>query len=173
MSSAAHETERRFALVDPLSPDEELLAGLGFDMHEAFPNLELKALDGASTELAAVVGNGRRTLVNLWATWCVPCAAEIPELQRLYPRLQQAGVDLVGLSVDLETVEAVPDYVQSAGVSYPIYTTDEAALESLYPRGEATVPLTLLLDRDGRVEQIHSGWSEESAEALEELARVH
>jgi thiol-disulfide isomerase/thioredoxin len=162
--------EKRFTLVDPLSRDETLLAGLGFEMHAPFPDLALRTLDGAETNLAEVTGNGRRTLVNLWATWCVPCASEIPELLRLHPDLQRAGVDLVGLSVDLETVDAVPDYVRAKSVTYPVYTTDEAGLETLYPRGDAAVPLTILLDGEGRVLEVHSGWSPRSAAALERLA---
>ena len=77
---------------------------------------------------------------------------------------------MLGLSVDLDTVEHVPDYIRSRGVTYPIYTTDEAALETLYPRGEAVVPLTILLDDSARVLQIHSGWSKKSERALLDLA---
>ena len=47
-----------------------------------------------------------------------------------------------------------------------IFTTDEAALEALYPTGEAIVPLTVLLDAEGRILQIHSGWSDRSEQAL-------
>ncbi len=83
----------------------------------------------------------------------------MPELQRLYPELNRAGVDLVGVSVDLDTLENVPAVLASRKVTYPVYTTSEAGLDQLYPTGEATVPLTLLLDGEGRVLEVHSGWS--------------
>lgn len=162
--------ERRFALVDPLSADEVFKASLGIKHGARFPDLTLASKDGETVALSDLTRPGRRLLVNVWATWCVPCAAEIPELQKLYARLTGAGVDLVGLSVDLDTVEHVPDYIRSRGVTYPIYTTDEAALETLYPRGEAVVPLTILLDDSGKVLRIYSGWSERSEKALVELA---
>ena len=67
------------------------------------------------------------------------------------------------------TVENVPAYIGERGVTYPIYVTDEEALDTLYPRGEASVPLTLLLDREGRVVEVHSGWSRRSEQALRNL----
>jgi len=162
--------ERRFELVDPLDPDEALLAGLGLKVGEPFPDLLLR---GASEELldaTAPAGHGRRRLINLWATWCVPCAEEMPELQKLYPSFTRAGIDLIGISVDLDTVDAVPEFLRARGIDYPVYTTDAAALERLFPRGEATVPLTVLLDAQGRILQILTGWSERSEQALRSLA---
>ena len=73
------------------------------------------------------------------------------------------------MSVDLDTVEHVSAYIRERKITYPIYTTDEAALETLYPRGEATVPLTLLLDGEGRVLEIHSGWSRRTEQGLHDL----
>jgi peroxiredoxin len=161
--------ERRIDLVDPLPEDELFTAGLGFRRGERFPDLALRSTGGETTSLLAALKPGRRTLLNVWATWCVPCAEEIPQLQRLYPELSSAGIDLLGVSVDLDTADNVPGYIAERGVTYPIYTTDEAALETLYPRGQATVPLTLLLDGDGRVLEIHSGWNDSSEKALREL----
>ena len=161
--------EHRFSLVDPLTAEQTLLAGLGFKQGEAFPNLQLQTSSGEHVALHDLVRPGRNALVNLWATWCVPCAREMPELEKLYPALERAGVDLVGVSVDLETVGNVAGYVEARNITYPIFTTDESAMETLYPRGEATVPLTVLLDEDARVLRVYSGWSKASEEALRRL----
>ncbi len=161
--------EQRFRLVDPLGAQETLLAGLGFKRGERFPDLNLRSTSGESLKLHALLRSDRGTLVNLWATWCRPCAQEMPELQRIYSDLDRAGIDLVGVSVDLDTAENVWEYVREKQITYPIYITDEVALETLYPRGDATVPLTLLLDGEGRVLEIHSGWSRASEQALHEL----
>lgn len=108
--------------------------------------------------------------MNLWATWCVPCAKEMPELERLREELARSGVDLVGLSVDgPETVGDVPRYAAEREVGYPLYTVTPEALDLLYPTGEATVPVTLLLDADGRVLDVYSGWSARSRAAIERL----
>ena len=102
------------------------------------------------------------------ATW-EACAKEMPELQRIYSDLERAGVDLLGVSVDLDTVDGVPAYLDARGITYPVFTTDDAALETLYPRGEAVVPLTVLIDGDGRILEVHTGWSEASQTALRDL----
>ena len=162
--------ERRLRLVDPLDPTEARLAGLGFKRGEPFLDLPLRSAAGdRAPSLHRLLQPGRSTLVNLWATWCVPCAREMPELERLYPDLRKSGVDLVGISVDLDTREHVPEYVRSRGITYPIYTTEESALETLYPSGTATVPLTLLLDDRGRAVEVFFGWSAKSERALREL----
>jgi peroxiredoxin len=163
--------ENRFSLVDPLPRDEAFLARLGIREGEILPDLSLRGTDGEATGLGKLLRPGRRTLVNFWATWCVPCAQEMPELQRLDPQLERAGVDLLGVSVDLDTAAGVPGYVAARGVTYPIYTTDEATLDLLYPTGEATVPLTVLVDESGRIMEILSGWSERTERKLDRLAQ--
>lgn len=161
--------EKRLRLVDPLGADETFLAGLGIERGETFPDLNLRSTSGESVRLHELLRPERTLLVNLWATWCHPCAREMPELQRIYSDLDQAGIDLVGVSVDFDTADNVGPYVREMKITYPIYTTDEAAMETLYPRGEATVPLTLLLDGQGRILEIHSGWSDASERAIHNL----
>lgn len=163
--------EQRFRLVDPLGAQETFLAGLGFKRGQRFPDLNLRSTSGATLKLHELLRPGRNTLLNLWATWCRPCAREMPELQRLYPDLEGAGIDIVGVSVDFDTADNVGPYIEERQITYPIYITDEAAMETLYPRGDATVPLTLLLDDQARVLEIHSGWSPASEQALLELLR--
>ena len=158
----------RFALADPLDPDEVFLTRLGFEKGQPFPQLPLTARDGST---GALPGKGMR-LVNLWATWCVPCAKEIPELQALQGKLAAAGVTLAGVSVDApETVGMVEGYLADRNVSYPTFTTDERGLEALYPSGEVTVSVTVLLDADGTVVEVFSGWSARTERRILALAR--
>ena len=79
--------EQRFRLADPLDAQETFLAGLGFKRGERFPDLNLRSTSGESLKLHALLHPERNTLLNLWATWCRPCAQEMPELQRLYSDL--------------------------------------------------------------------------------------
>lgn len=156
----------RFELADPLPDEVRFLAGLGFRPGERFPEIPLFARDGSAAKLP----EGGRRLVNLWATWCVPCAKEIPELQALSGALAAAGIELIGISVDApETVAQVPGYLDAREVSYPVFTTDEAGLATLFPSGEVTVPVTLLVDANGRVVELFSGWSARTEARLREL----
>ena len=94
--------EHRFNLVDPLGPEDALFTKLTIDRSALMPDLSLESLDGEATSLHDITTTGRRTLLNIWATWCIPCRKEMPELELLAPRLAAAGIDLVGLSIDTE-----------------------------------------------------------------------
>jgi peroxiredoxin len=164
-------SERRFTLVDPLPRDEAFLASLGIRRDDELPDIAVRDADGNEVRSRDMLQPGRKLLINFWATWCVPCAQEMPELQRLRPQLERAGVDLVGVSVDLDTAANVPAYFFNDTATTEIYTTDESTLELLYPTGEATVPLTVLVDEKGRILEILPGWSERTERALDSLAR--
>ena len=64
----------------------------------------------------------------------------------------------------------VPDYLAERDVSYPIYTTDLEGLAALFPDGEVTVPVTLLVDEQGIVIEVVSGWSKRTERRILELA---
>ncbi len=163
--------EPRLRLADPLGGADALLAKLGLRRGERLPDLQLRGLDGTPRRLYELLHNGRRHLVNFWATYCVPCAQEMPELQALYPRLERAGVALIGISLDTETVAQVPAYLRERGIRYPVYTTGPETIAALYRRGEMLIPLSLLLDDRGRVVEAFAGWTERSRQALNALAQ--
>ncbi len=163
--------ERRFSLPDPLAADALVHQALGPQPGEPFPSLTLTDLQGTKLELSDLSpSSGRPLVVNLWATWCVPCRVEMPQLEKLYPKLQAAGVDLIGISVDFaETRRKIPSYLKRIGISYPSYTTDESGLELLYSGDRLVVPITFILDSDFRVDEILSGWNAKSEARLHGL----
>lgn len=174
--------ESRFALVDPLGNEARALAGLELGIGDTFPDLELVpradiregvGLPGApAVRLHELLQPGRRLLVNLWATWCIPCRREMPELQALAPAFANQGIDLVGLSIDTDTIDRVAPFVRQIGASYPIHVTRDGRVADLFARDEITVPLSVLLDDQGRVRQVLGGWSAETAGAFRALARI-
>jgi thiol-disulfide isomerase/thioredoxin len=105
---------------------------------------------------------GRRTSVsdyankvvvlNIWGSWCGPCRAEMPELQRVYDQTRNSGVQLLGIDVRDEVRSAPQDFVRNLGITYPsIYDPAGWSLLALtgYPR--SVVPSTVVLDRQHRV----------------------
>jgi len=161
--------ESRFHLVDPLSAEDAMFARLNLSKNQPVPNLRLESLDGAATSLHGILAPGRRTLVNIWATWCIPCRKEMPELQTLAPRFAAAGIDLIGLSVDTETRDRVPSFLESLGVNYPSFHAEVDQVAALF-RGESLfVPMSILLDEAGHPLQVFGGWSAETAAALQRL----
>jgi thiol-disulfide isomerase/thioredoxin len=115
------------------------------------PRYDLVTLDG--TRLTPEALRGRVVLVNVWATWCGPCRAEMPLLERMYARHRARGLVVLGLSVD-HAPDAVRAYLRARGVTYPVAVVGPGGGG---PSGVAAFgavrgyPTSFLLDRDGVV----------------------
>jgi thiol-disulfide isomerase/thioredoxin len=163
--------ETPFALPAVRSSQERLEERLTFTRTEALPEITVANLAGEEAPLRDLIPPGGRALVNLWATWCVPCAAEMPELQRLH-RESGGRLAVVGLSLDRpEDRSRIAPFLEKLGVTYPVYTVDPAAYPLLFTDGSIPVPLSLLVDEEGRVEALFSGWSRETRRHLRALMK--
>jgi len=110
---------------------------------------DLRFVDGNGDPISLSDFRGRVVLLNVWATWCTPCRKEMPDLDRLQQALGGPGFEVVALSIDRGGVLAVePFYEEMAIQSLHIYVdADAQALEAL---GALGIPLTLLIDQQGR-----------------------
>ena len=91
-------------------------------------------------------------VLNIWGSWCGPCRAEMPGLQRVYDQTKDSGVQFLGIDVRDDIRSAPEDFVRDRGVTYPsIYDPPGRSLLALkgYPRN--VVPSTIILDRKHRV----------------------
>jgi thiol-disulfide isomerase/thioredoxin len=156
-------------LPDPLTKAESLARGLKFKVGEWLPAIQVHSVSGEVANLRDIVRPSRRTIVNLWATWCIPCVKEMPELSRLRAAFAQNGVDLLGLNVDTDPDAHIREFLQKVPVDYPIYKGGVAAIEQLFATDEVTVPLSVVVDQNGKVEQLISGWSSETKQKFEAL----
>ena len=161
----------KFAFPDPWNAAEQLLAEAGLRVGDPFPVLLLEALPGGPRGLEDVGDHGRRTLINLWTTWCTSCVSEMPELERSNPEFSASGIDLVGISLDFEARDSVVPYLEQLGITYPNFIIREQGMELLFPGGEIQVPLTFLLAADGSIEGIWAGWTPSVERELEALMR--
>jgi thiol-disulfide isomerase/thioredoxin len=91
---------------------------------------------------------GRVVLVNIWATWCGPCRAEMPKLDQLYQARKDQGFIVFGLSD--ESTEVQRKYLEQVPVGYPLPTLG-SEVPSLY-RDIARYPAIFLIDRQGRLQ---------------------
>ena len=162
---------KKTRLPDPLGKDAIVARGLTVAAGARLPELSVGMPGGsASVGLDTLRKPGRRTLVNVWATWCGPCLKEMRELEELRERLAAGGIDIVGLNVDTDPDADIPGFLRRTGVTYPIALGGTAAVEALYATEELTVPMSLLLDDQGVVRDVFGGWSEGVRQRLLQLA---
>jgi len=157
-------------LPNPLTKAEIFAQGLKIKIGEPLPDFAVKRLTGAASSIKKQMKAGRQTLINIWATWCVPCAKEMPELQRMRPQLAARGIDLIGINVDTETGANIKGYIANKRVTYPIVIGGVAAIERIYATDELSVPLTILVDDKGIVKDLIPGWSAETQRKFELLS---
>ena len=112
---------------------------------EAGPTTSFTAPDGKSVTLASF--KGKSLLLNLWATWCAPCVAEMPTLDAVAGTLK-GKVQVVAVSQDLQGAEKVtPFFAQKAFTTLQPYLDAKASLSIAY---QANLPTTILYDSQGR-----------------------
>jgi thiol-disulfide isomerase/thioredoxin len=92
---------------------------------------------------------GKFVLLNVWATWCVPCRKEMPTLDRLEAKLGGPDFEVVALSIDRGGAEAVRKFYADIGIRNLAVNLD-AKGEAPFKLGAVGVPTTLLIDREGR-----------------------
>jgi thiol-disulfide isomerase/thioredoxin len=160
----------RASLPDPLTRAEAFARGLKIRVGQPLPELALKPPGRAATSLRRQLKPGRRALVNVWATWCTPCAAEMPELEKLRAPLAARGIDLLGLNVDSEPTADVSGFIRAHRVQYPNYLGGVQAIERLYATDELSVPMSVVVNDKGVVTEIIPGWSAETRKRFSVLA---
>jgi thiol-disulfide isomerase/thioredoxin len=109
----------------------------------------LRFADGAGTTTRLADFRGRMVLLNVWATWCTPCREEMPALDRLQARLGGPDFEVVALSIDQAGPSIVQDFFREVGIARLQEYRDQYR-ETATVVGLTAVPLTLLVDRDGR-----------------------
>jgi thiol-disulfide isomerase/thioredoxin len=141
---------------------------------ENFSDLTFKTPDGAPTTLAAL--SGKVVLVNLWATWCIPCRAEMPALDRLQAAAGGKDFTVATINLDVQNPERAKDFMAEIGVNnLPLYSdATMGVFNDLKKRGLAIgLPTTLLVDGKGCRIGIVEGpaeWDSADARALIQAA---
>ena len=120
------------------------------------PKIMLKDLQNrnvSSTDLT----RGKITLINFWASYCVPCRKEMPELSRIHNSYADQNVQVIGVSIDdTRTVGRVKSVVRQLQVDYPVVYDMEQKLYKHF--NTKAMPFSILVDAQGRILWEHTGY---------------
>ena len=118
------------------------------------PDFTLDLLGGGTVTLAEL--RGQPVVINLWASWCLPCRAEMPALQKLYAAHREAGLVVLAVNTTYQDSEtAAAAFVAEYGLTFPVPLDRTGAVSRTYLlRG---LPTTLFVDREGEVASVVIG----------------
>jgi peroxiredoxin len=119
---------------------------------KAAPGFSLDDSKGAPVRLSDY--KGRVVLLNFWATWCHGCKLEIPWFIEFENKYRDSGLAVIGVSMDDDGWKSVKPYIEEKKVNYTVVTGNED-LGKLYRLG--SMPMTVLIDRDGKIAVSYSG----------------
>ncbi len=117
------------------------------------PDFELTTLEGKTARLSDY--RGQRVFINFWATWCPPCRAEMPDMQKLY----ESDIDIEILAVNMieseKNEEVVTEFVKDFGLTFPILMDENSDVVTTY-RVQA-YPTSYMIDSTGRIQFVAIG----------------
>ncbi len=106
-------------------------------------------LDGLNGQPSSFANyQGKPLVINIWASWCGPCRAEMGSLQRLASRYNGKQFNIIGISTD-DYRERANTFIDKTEISFENYLDNNLLLENML--GANTIPLTLLVNADGKV----------------------
>ena len=116
------------------------------EVGEPAPAYRTVSLAGDSVSLEGL--RGQVVLLNIWATWCLPCRTEMPELQRLYQQHRDRGFQVVGVSIDAGGEDAaVRGFADEYGMTFPLWRDADGRVSTTF--AAIGVPASYLIGRDG------------------------
>lgn len=149
------------AMVQALEAEpEEALPGLKTGTKA--PDFSLQTLDGENVKLSDY--EGKKVVLNFWATWCKPCREEMPDLQTIY---SENNEEIVILAVNMDAHNDVKGFTDSYAVTFPVLLDVEDKVSRIYQ--VISLPTTYFIDEKGDIAQKHLG--QITYEQLEEVLK--
>lgn len=118
---------------------------------------DMRNMDGTTSKVAD--RKGKVLLLNMWATWCGPCRAEMPELVKMQDEYRDKGFEIIGLNTDDgDTPEMVTDFAKEMNLNYTlVFASSEMQKELLKVSKYQGIPQSFLIDRDGNLRGVFKG----------------
>ena len=113
------------------------------------PDFTLPGLDGRLVSLSDY--KGKVVLLNIWATWCLPCVAEMPSMEKLYQQLRGDSFEILAVSIDTQGVSVVAPFMTEHNLSFPALIDTEGKTKTAYHL--TGVPESFIINQEGILTQ--------------------
>ena len=118
------------------------------------PDFSLQTLQGDALGLPDL--QGRPLIINVWASWCTPCKAEMPALERVYQRYRDQGLVVLAVNAtNQDSVAAASTFVQDHGLTFPVLLDLDGSVTRLYQ--VSAFPSSFFVDRQGVIREVVIG----------------
>jgi cytochrome c biogenesis protein CcmG/thiol:disulfide interchange protein DsbE len=128
------------------------------DQRKAAPAFRLETINGNQISLSAY--RGRVVLLDFWATWCTGCKVEIPWFIEFDKKYRHQGLTTIGIAMDEQGKRVIAPYVNEHRIPYSIASGFPALVK---PYAITALPVTLLIDKEGRIADVHAGVVDKTA----------
>lgn len=133
------------------------------------PDFELDSIAGGSIKLSEL--RGKVVMVNLWASWCAPCRAEMPAIDNVYRQYRERGLEVVAINTTFQDNEPeARQFIAELGVTFPVvFDRDGAASKRYYLQA---MPSTFFVARDGTIGDMLFGGPMSEAVMIGKIERL-
>ena len=147
------------------------IASVSFAQNKTLPDVSVQELNGKKVDIQDYSDNGKITVLNFWATWCVPCKKELDNIAEYYEDWQEDyDMELVAISVDnARSATKIKTVVDSKGWEYDILSDKNGDLKRAL--NFQAVPYTIVIDQEGNIVYRHDGYVEGDEFELEEVLK--
>ena len=137
----------------------------------AVAQADLKNLDGTTFKVADK--KGKVLLLNMWATWCGPCRAEMPTLVKMQEEHRDKGLEILGLNTDDESVEDINKFAADMKLNFTLVWADTELQTALLRISKfGGIPQSFIVDRDGNLRGVFRGANPADVKKMEELVSM-
>lgn len=118
------------------------------------PDFNLETIDGKKIQLSEL--QGKPIIINLWASWCPPCRAEMPALQNVHDTYQNQGLVVLAINAtNQDNLQSAIDFTQKHNLTFPILLDVTGKVSNLYQL--RSLPTTFFIDESGIIQEIVIG----------------
>ncbi|MDP4084609.1 MAG: TlpA disulfide reductase family protein [Bacillota bacterium] len=134
----------------PKNTDTASTQSNGLKIGAKAPDFELTTLTGETVKLSDL--KGKKVMLNFWATWCPPCKAEMPEMEKFY---KQKDPNLVLIAVNIDPENDVKGFAAKDGITFPILLDKDGSVNKTYQI--LAIPTTYFIDQKGIIQNKYTG----------------